>query len=606
MTEIIDPIQTEETLLEHTTAEVVESEATMESEEVAAEPQEKKIYNTREEILERMAEIASEATEQVKGEINYLKVLYYKLRQQEVDAELQKLLESDGDPLSYVTQTDELEPKLKELLQIQKDARASMVEARNKEYAENLEKKNAILEQMDTIASNVDGIGQQYNTFQDLQKQFKEIGAVDPQYVNVLWSKYNQIGEKFYDALKINKELRDYDFKKNLEKKEALCEEAEKLTEAGDILSAFRRLQDMHEEWKGLGPVAKEIREEIWARFKAASTIINKRHLEHFESIKAQEAANEEGKNALCEKLEAIKTDAITTVKEWEEKTKEVIALQQDWRKLGFASKKVNTQIWERFRGLCDSFFMAKNEFYKAIQKEQAENLAKKTALCEKAEALKDSTDWRSTTDILIKLQQEWKEIGPVKAKMSGAIWDRFRSACDKFFTAKEAAVGGEKAMEKENLKKKKDVLERMQTLIENIAEATPEKVRELMAEWKEIGHVPFKEKDKLSEAYQTKVDYFCANLDMKARAAGRLAKQKGNKAAQEGKQIVDNSRKGLIRQYDALCKELKTYENNLGFLSFSKIYHGQKPFMAEMQGKVDALKAQIQELVDKINETEE
>ena len=606
MTEIIDPIQTEETLLEHTTAEVVESEATMESEEVAAEPQEKKIYNTREEILERMAEIASEATEQVKGEINYLKVLYYKLRQQEVDAELQKLLESDGDPLSYVTQTDELEPKLKELLQIQKDARASMVEARNKEYAENLEKKNAVLEQMDTIASNVDGIGQQYNTFQDLQKQFKEIGAVDPQYVNVLWSKYNQIGEKFYDALKINKELRDYDFKKNLEKKEALCEEAEKLTEAGDILSAFRRLQDMHEEWKGLGPVAKEIREEIWARFKAASTIINKRHLEHFESIKAQEAANEEGKNALCEKLEAIKTDAITTVKEWEEKTKEVIALQQDWRKLGFASKKVNTQIWERFRGLCDSFFMAKNEFYKAIQKEQAENLAKKTALCEKAEALKDSTDWRSTTDILIKLQQEWKEIGPVKAKISGAIWDRFRSACDTFFTAKEAAVGGEKAMEKENLKKKKDVLERMQTLIENIAEATPEKVRELMAEWKEIGHVPFKEKDKLSEAYQTKVDYFFANLDMKARAAGRLAKQKGNKAAQEGKQIVDNSRKGLIRQYDALCKELKTYENNLGFLSFSKIYHGQKPFMAEMQGKVDALKAQIQELVDKINETEE
>ena len=459
MTENIDPIQTEETLLEHTTAETVESEAVTEIEEAAAEPQVKKIYNSRSEILDRLNEIAGEATEQAKSEINYRKVLYYKLRQQEIDAELQKLLESDGDPLSYVAQPDEFEPKLKELLQVQKDARAAMVEARNKEMAENLAKKNAILEQMEAIASDADGIGQQYNQFQDLQKQFKEIGLVDPQYVNVLWSKYNQIGEKFYDALKINKELRDYDFKKNLEKKEALCEEAEKLTEAGDILTAFRRLQDMHEEWKGLGPVAKEIREEIWARFKAASTIINKRHLEHFEAIKAQEAANEEGKNAICEKLEAIQTATINSAKEWEELTKVVLELQQEWRKLGFASKKVNTQIWERFRNLCDNFFQAKNEFYKAIQKEQAENLAKKTALCEKAEALKDSTDWRSTTDILIKLQQEWKEIGPVKAKISGAIWDRFRSACDTFFTAKEAAVGGEKAMEKENLKKKKDVL---------------------------------------------------------------------------------------------------------------------------------------------------
>ena len=606
MTENIDPIQTEETLLEHTTAETVESEAANDVENAAAEPQVKKIYNNRQEILDRLAEIVSEATEQAKGEINYLKLLYYKIRQQEVDEELQKFIDGDGDPLEYVAKTDELEPKLKELLQIQKDARAAMVEARNKEMAENLAKKNAILDQMEAIASDADAIGQQYNQFQELQKQFKEIGAIDPQYVNVLWSKYNQVGEKFYDALKINKELRDYDFKKNLEKKEALCEEAEKLSEAGDAVSAFRRLQDMHEEWKGLGPVAKEIREEIWARFKAASSVINKRHADHFEAIKAQETANEEAKNAICDKLEAIQTATINTVKEWEEQSKVVIELQQEWRKLGFASKKVNTQIWERFRSLCDSFFQAKTEFYKAIQKEQAENLAKKTALCEKAEALKDSTDWRSTTDILVKLQQEWKEIGPVKSKISAVVWDRFRVACDAFFNAKEAAIGGEKNIERENLAKKNAVLDKMQSLIENLADATPEKVRELMAEWKEIGHVPFKEKDKIHEAYQEKIDYFFANLDMKGRAAARLARQKGNRAVNEGAKAVDNSRKALIRQYEQLSKELKTYENNLGFLSFGKMYNGQNPMVAMMEGKRDALKKQIEELVEKIKNTEE
>lgn len=605
MTENIDPIQTEETLLEPTTAETVESVAANET-EVAAEPLVKKVYNNRQEILDRLSEIVSDTTEQAKGEINYLKVLYYKLRQQEVDAELQKFIDEDGDPLNYIAKNDELEPKLKELLQIQKDARAAMVEARNKEMAENLAKKNAILAEMEAITLDADSIGQQYNQFQELQKQFKEVGAVDPQFVNVLWSKYNQIGEKFYDALKINKELRDYDFKKNLEKKEALCEEAEKLSEATDILAAFRRLQDMHEEWKGLGPVAKELREEIWTRFKNASTVINKRHADHFEAIKAQETANEEGKNAICEKLEAIQTATINSVKEWEEQTKIVIELQQEWRKLGFASKKVNTQIWERFRSLCDSFFQAKNEFYKAIQKEQAENLAKKTALCEKAEALKDSTEWRSTTDLLIKLQQEWKEIGPVKAKISSAIWERFRNACDAFFVAKEAAVGGEKAIENANLAKKKEVLQKMQDLIENLKEATPDKVRELMAEWKEIGHVPFKEKEKIHKAYQEKIDYFFANLDMKARATARLARQKGNKAANEGHQVIDNSRKALIRQYEALSKELKTYENNLGFLSFGKMMNGSNPMLAMMEGKVEALKAQIAELVEKINNTED
>ena len=604
MTENIDPIQKEEIQMEPTVATATESvavETPEATDEAAPELFEKKFYANRQEIIDRLSVIANEATEQAKAEINYLKMLYYKIRQQEVDAELQKFINDNGDPAAYESKTDDLEPKLKELLAVQKEARAVMVEARNKEMAENLAKKNEILDKMDAIASDADGIGQQYNVFQDLQKQFKEVGAVDPQEVNVLWKRFSAIGEKFYDALKINKELRDYDFKKNLEKKEALCEEAEKLSEAGDVLSAFRRLQEMHEEWKGIGPVAKEIREEIWSRFKAASTIINKRHQEHFESLKAAEAANEQGKIALCEKLEAIQVAAISTVKDWEEQTQAVLKIQEEWRKLGFANKKVNNSLFERFRGLCDAFFQAKAEYYKAIKEEQNENLAKKIALCEKAEALKDSTDWRSTTDLLVKLQQDWKEIGPVNRKNSNAIWERFRSACNAFFDAKEKAVGDERSVEKANLEKKLEILEKLSQLKDNVADATPDQVRALMNEWKEVGHVPFKEKDKLFKAYQEKVDFFFENLDMKSRPQSRGNRQKGEKS----RNVPENDRARLMRQYETLTRELKTYENNLGFLSFGN-KNGKNPLLAQMEQKMESIKKQISEIVEKINNLDE
>lgn len=604
MTENIDPIQKEEIQMEPTVATATESvavETPEATDEAAPELFEKKFYANRQEIIDRLSVIANEATEQAKAEINYLKMLYYKIRQQEVDAELQKFINDNGDPAAYESKTDDLEPKLKELLAVQKEARAVMVEARNKEMAENLAKKNEILDKMDAIASDADGIGQQYNVFQDLQKQFKEVGAVDPQEVNVLWKRFSAIGEKFYDALKINKELRDYDFKKNLEKKEALCEEAEKLSEAGDVLSAFRRLQEMHEEWKGIGPVAKEIREEIWSRFKAASTIINKRHQEHFESLKAAEAANEQGKIALCEKLEAIQVAAISTVKDWEEQTQAVLKIQEEWRKLGFANKKVNNSLFERFRGLCDAFFQAKAEYYKAIKEEQNENLAKKIALCEKAEALKDSTDWRSTTDLLVKLQQDWKEIGPVNRKNSNAIWERFRSACNAFFDAKEKAVGDERSVEKANLEKKLEILEKLSQLKDNVADATPDQVRALMNEWKEVGHVPFKEKDKLFKAYQEKVDFFFEKLDMKSRPQSRGNRQKGEKS----RNMPENDRARLMRQYETLTRELKTYENNLGFLSFGN-KGGKNPLLAQMEQKMEGIKKQISEIVEKINNLDE
>ena len=561
---------------------------------------EKKIYANRQEILDRLAEIVNQTTDEVRDEINYLKLVYYKLRQQEVDAEMKKLLEDDADVAGFESKPDELEPRLKELLNIQKEARAAMVEARNQEMKANLEKKQEILKQMIAIAQDAEGVGQQYNTFIELQKQFKEVGMVDPKDVNDLWKQYNTLNEQFYDALKINKELRDYDFKKNLERKTELCEEAEKLGSAADVVQAFRRLQDLHEEWKGLGPVSPAVREEIWARFKAASTVVNKRHQEHFEKIKEQEAVNEAGKIAICEKFEAIDLNAIHNIKDWEEQTKVVLGFQEEWRKLGFANKKVNSQLFDRFRALCDAFFGAKANFFKSQREEQNANIAKKTALCEKAESLKESTEWRKTTDILVNLQKEWKTVGPVPHKVGTALWERFRGACDAFFEAKEKALGGEKAEEKANMERKQAVIEKLKALKEDLQNAEPQQVRDLMAEWNQVGHVPFKEKDKLYAAYKEIVDFFFDNLDMKGQKA-RLNnyRERVKNISGEGKNAVQTERQKLQRQLEHLENDLKTYENNLGFLNAkSKSGNGM---LALMERKKEDLKKEIAELKSKI-----
>ncbi|MBQ0057451.1 MAG: DUF349 domain-containing protein [Bacteroidales bacterium] len=562
---------------------------------------EKKIYANRQEIIDRLAEIVNETSDEAKGEITYLKMLYYKLRQQEVDAELKALLEGDGDAASYESKPDELEPRLRELLNIQKEVRAAVVEARNKEMAENLEKKQSILKEMIAIAQDAEGVGQQYNRFVELQKEFKEVGTVDAQEVNTLWKQYNMLCEQFYDALKINKELRDYDFKKNLDRKTEICEETEKLGEAEDIIPAFRRLQELHEEWKGLGPVAPALREEIWARFKAASTVINKRHQDHFEAIKAVETANEQGKTEICERIEAIDLNAITSVKDWEAQTAAVLAAQEEWRKLGFANRKVNNQLFERFRQACDAFFKAKADFFRSIRDEQNANLEKKVALCEKAEALKDSTEWRKTSDLLVNMQKEWKTIGPVPRKMSNQVWERFRGACDVFFAAKEKAVGGERAEETANLEKKQSVIDRLKALADDLASAEPQQVRDLMAEWNAVGHVPFKEKDKLYAAYKELVDLFFDKLDMKGQKA-RLNnyKERVKTMASEGKQKVETERQRLQRQLERLQTDLKTYENNLGFLSAKS--KGGNGMVALMERKKHELQTEIEEIIAKIN----
>lgn len=570
MTEILDNTQAEETILT-----------------------EKKVYTSREEILERMAQIAGEATDSAKGEINYLKMLYYKLRQQETDAEMQAFIDGNGDPLAYEAKSDELEPRLKELLNLQKEVRAKMVQEREKEYADNLAKKEEILSKMEAIANDAEGVGQKYNEFQELQKQFKEVGPVDMQEVSRLWKSYTQLNETFYDALKINKELRDYDFRKNLEQKEAICVEAEKLVDMADIVTANRRLQELHEEWRAVGPVAPSQREIIWNRFKETSTIINKRHQEHFLALKEQETANEQSKTEICDKLEAIDLSQLATAQGWDDATKVVLAFQEEWRKIGFASKKVNNQLFDRFRQLCDKFFTAKSEYFNSIHTEQSENLKKKIALCEKAEALKDSTEWRKTTDILVNMQAEWKTIGPVGQRQNNLVWNRFKAACDAFFKAKEEAVGGERAQERANFEAKQEVLNAMYNLRDNIESATVAAVKELQQKWAEIGHVPFKEKDKLQAKYKEVNDFFYEKLDMRGQRR-RLENIK-----ERVSKINDSNT--LQRKLERLMADLKTYENNLGFLtSKSKSGNGM---VALMESKMNDLKAEIEELKKKMNE---
>lgn len=591
MSEILDPIQNEETSLPMEPAAALEAADSVA--EAAETTVEKKIYTNRSEILERMAEIAGEATDAVKSEMGTLRLLYFKLRQQETDAEMQAFLDGNGDPAAYESKPDELEPRLKELLDIQREARAAMVKARDEEYASNLALKNEILSKMEVIASDAEGVGQKYNEFQELQKQFKEVGAVDQQEVTGLWKRYTQLTEQFYDALKINKELRDYDFRKNLEAKEQICIEAEQLTEAEDVVEAFRKLQEMHEQWRIIGPVAPTVREEIWTRFKAASTIINKRHQEHFEALKAEEQANEANKSAICAKIEAIDLSQINTVKGWDDATKVILAFQEEWRKLGFASKRANTQLFDRFRQACDNFFNQKAEYFKSIRGEQNENLQKKIALCEKAESLSTSTEWRKTTEQLVALQNEWKTIGPVPRKNSDLIWARFKAACDAFFKAKEAAVGGERAAERANFEKKQEILLALNNLRDDIENATVKGVRELMNQWSEIGHVPFKEKDKLQAKYKELTDFFYEKLDMK----GQRRRFEGIR--DRVAKMADNGSTSLQRALDRKLQELKTYENNLGFLNAkSKSGNGM---LALMQSKMDDLKAEIAELKKKM-----
>ena len=558
---------------------------------------------SREEIVARVKELIDQPIESVKDEIDLLKQNYYKLRKSQVEEARRKFEEETGDTSGFVPDSDEFEEPLKELLNVFKEKKAKLLEQQEKVKEENLLRKKAILEEIKKITEDSDNINKHYNDFQQLQQTFKEITNIPASAVNDLWKNYQLYVERFYDLLKINKELRDYDFKKNLDLKLAICESAEALAENEDIISAFKSLQALHDEWRTIGPVAKELREDLWNRFKAASTVINKAHQQHFETLKADEQKNEEAKLAICAEIEAIDMSALKSFSAWDEKTKEIIALQERWKSIGFASRKVNNILFERFRKTCDEFFKQKAEYFKRVKDEISLNLEKKKALCEKAEALKDSTDWKNTTDQMIAIQKEWKTIGPVSKKYSDAVWSRFIAACDYFFEQKNKQTASQRQVEQENLLLKKSVIEKLELLDEAMAPAEAiALVRTLMAEWNQIGHVPFKEKDKVYKSYQAALDKHFKRLNMnenRNRLNSFTSTVQQMASSDQAQNKLYRERERLMRTYEHVKAELQTYENNMGFLNISSKSGGG--MLKEMERKIQKLKDEMQLIAQKI-----
>lgn len=559
---------------------------------------------TRQEIVDQIKSLVQRPVDEVKDEIDSLKQSYYKLRKAEIEAARKQFEENkDVEDEVFTPEADELEEILKSLLNTFKEKKAAFAEEQERIKEVNLVRKKEILDEIKALTEDSDNINKRYNDFQQLQQSFKEITNIPASAVNDLWKSYQLYVERFYDLLKINKELRDYDFKKNLDQKIALCEAAEALSENEDIIGAFKSLQALHEEWKGIGPVAKELRDELWNRFKAASSVINKRHQQHFESLKEGEQKNEEAKTALCVEIESINTDDLKSFNAWDEKTKEIIALQEQWKTIGFASRKVNNQLFERFRKSCDEFFRKKAEYFKAVKDEMARNLEKKKALCEKAEALKESTEWKSTTDMLIAIQKEWKTIGPVAKKYSDAVWKRFISACDYFFEQKAKQTSSQRQVELENLNQKKEIIAKLNAIDENMetAEATA-RVRELMAEWNKIGFVPFKEKDKIYKEYQSVLDKHFTWLNMQEnrnRLMSYTSTVQQLASSDQAQNKLYREREKLVHNYERLKAELHTYENNMGFLNISS--KSGNSMLKEMERKMQQLKDQMQLIIQKI-----
>lgn len=560
----------------------------------------KKVYKSKSEIIERVKEIAHSDEHPQKGEIDYLKTIFYKLHFAEREADMKAYLEGGGDPANYKVLPDEDEEVFKAEMGVIKEKRAKLFLEQEKEKQENLKKKLDIIEKIKAMVTSPEEANKSYQDFKKLQQEWKEIKLVPAEKANELWRNYQLYVEQYYDLLKLNSEAREYDFKKNLEIKTKICEAAEKLGTEEDVISAFHQLQKLHQEFRETGPVAKELREEVWARFKAASTIINKRHQQHFESLRAKEEDNLTKKTALCEKIEEIAKEEIKTAGEWEKKTKDIIAIQAEWKTIGFAPQKMNVKIFERFRAACDDFFSKKAEFFKNMKQQFAENADKKRALIEQAKALQDSTEWKSTSDKLIALQKEWKTIGMVPKKLGDKLWNEFLTACNHFFEACNSANAGTRNEERTNLEKKRGIIEQLKALAENAGDNIQDKVRELIDEYNAVGHVPFKEKDKLYKEYHDILDKLYKELNIST-ARRRLDKFKNNlkNVAEKGADALDNERARLMRRYEAIKQEVQTYENNLGFLNASS--KKGNSLIDEMNRKVQKLKDDMNLVREKI-----
>src|SRR5574344_181950 len=580
--------------------EVNDEEVTSSEDNSAEEEHPLKTYTTKKDVLDRIKELAHGDEKPEKNEIDYLKTTFYKLHIAEKDAVYKEYIDNGGDPDQYVIPADEDEETFKAEMSVIKDKRAKIFKEQEAEKDENLKKKLNIIEKIKAMTTTPEEANKSYNDFKNLQQEWKEIKSVPAEKANELWKNYQLYVEQFYDLLKLNSEAREYDFKKNLEAKTHLCEAAEKLADETDIISAFHQLQKLHQEYRETGPVTKELREEVWNRFKAASTVINKRHQQHFEDLRSKEEDNLTKKTSLCEQVEAIAKEEDKGASDWEKHTKDIINIQAEWKTIGFAPQKMNVKIFERFRAACDDFFGRKAEFFKSMKEKFAENAVKKQELIDKAIALKDSTDWKKTSDELIKLQKEWKTIGMVPKKLGDQLWNEFLGACNHFFDARNAVNAGQRNEEHENLDKKRGIIAQLKELAENAGENAQEEIQKLTDEYNKIGHVPFKEKDVIFKEYHDILDLIYKKLNISV-SRRRLDNFKNNlkTVAEKGIDALDNERGRLLRQYDNIKSEVQTYENNLGFLN-STSKKGNN-LIEEMNRKVSKLKDNLELVKQKI-----
>lgn len=557
-----------------------------------------KVYNSKKEIVERVKTIADSEETPEKAEIDHLKTSFYRLHVAEREAQQKAYLEAGGEPEKYQVMPDEEEEAFKAAMAVIKEKRQKAFLEQEDLKQENLKKKEAIIEKIKTMATTPEEANSNFQEFKVLQQEWKTIKPVPAEKVNELWRNYQLYVEQYYDLLNLNREAREYDFKKNLEKKTQLCEAAEKLADESDVISAFHQLQDLHQEYRETGPVEKELREQVWQRFKAASTVINKRHQQHFEEIRAEEEENLVKKTALCEKIEDIVKQERKNTSDWDSQSKEIIALQQEWKTIGFTPQKMNTKIFERFRAACDEFFTKKGEYFKELKEKYAENAKRKQELVEKAQVLKDSTDWKKTSDKLIALQKEWKTIGMVPKRLGDQLWEDFLAACNHFFEARNAVHADERNEERENLAKKNEIIEKLKQLAEGAVENLQEEMRKLTDEFNSIGHVPFKEKDKMFKEYHETLDKLYKTLNIKA-SRRRMDNFRNNlkKVAQRGENAIDNERGRLMRRFEQLKQEINTYENNLGFLNISS---------KKGNSLIDDMNRRVQKLKDELAETKQ
>lgn len=565
------------------------SEANQNGDSSAEQPAHK-VYASKQEVLERIKEIARNEDKPDKDEVEHLKSSFYRFHIAEREKRQKDYLEAGGDPEKYQILPDDDEETFKAEMQIIKEKRAKAFQEQEAEKQANLQRKLDIIEKIKAMATSPEEANKNYNEFKELQKEFKDIKSVPPEKANEVWRNYQLYVEQFYDLLNLNREAREYDFKKNLEAKTKLCEEAEALDKVPDVVSAFHQLQELHAQYREIGPVAKDLREQIWARFKAASTVINKKHQQHFEELRAKEEENLAKKTELCEKVEALAKEENKGIGDWEKHSKAIIALQQEWKTIGFAPQKMNVKIFERFRAACDDFFSRKSEFFKQLKQQFAVNAEKKRELIKKAQELTDSTDWKATGDKFVALQKEWKTIGAVPKKLGDQLWNEFLTACNHFFDARNAAHAGTRTEEKANLQKKRDIIAQLKELAEQGVENVQDKVQELVDAYNAVGHVPFKEKDKIFKEYHDVLDKIYSDLHVSV-ARRRLDNFKQNlrNVAKRGEDAVDNERGRLARRYEQLKQEIATYENNLGFLNISS--KKGNSLVDEMNRKVQRLK---------------